>query len=469
MINSTYSQTYTYNYGTDTSSVAYYSEILPNGDIILLSDNFETYTDANSTLFEGPNSFGTGLIRISNGNIVWKKNYSTNAITGSSSVHLAGLLPTKKFLVLNDSSIILPFNTFYNYTSCDTQNTAITGTSYPAVYQINLSNGNTSNVKTFNEDSLCSYNNLLFLRPNSNNTYKNIFRNSRTKKTYLEIRDSSFNRLSLDTINHTFNINIPFENPFIQSIIPFNNNLISQSLDYIIIYDLSGNKLDSILKSPIGSNIMSFDDDWIVCLTSDYQTNKSILHTYNLNHNNWHQVTFPNIIITDVLVKDEQIYFVANNNNGAYLYRSDMDLTEVRFGNISLNRNVKINNVQINENNTYYVVVGTKDSIQADIRYPNKIYVQKGLISSISTKYTSISKIKLSRLKIFPNPVNTSLNIYFEDKTNFKEVKIISPLSKIVFNKTTQKSEIQIDVTDFSNGIYLIKVNNQIEKLIINH
>lgn len=469
MIKPSYCQTYTYNYGTDTSSVAYYSKILSNGDIILLSDNYETYSDANSTLFEGPNSFGTGLIRISNGAIVWKKSYSTNAIMGSSSAHLAGLLPTKKFLALNDSSIILPFNTFYNYTSCDTINTTITGTSYPSVYQINLNNGNSSNLKTFNEDNLCSYNNLLFLQPNSNNTYKDIFRNHRTKKTYLEIRDSSFNRLSLDTINHTFNINNPFENSFIQSLIPFNNNLISQSLDYIIIYDSLGNKIDSILKNSIGSKIMDFDNDWTVCLTSDYQINNSTLSTYNLNNNNWYQISFPNIIITDVLVKDEQIYFVANNNEATFIYTSDMEFTDLKYSCLNSNKNIKINNIQIDQNNTYFVAVGTIDSILANIRYPNKIYVQKGLISSINTNYTNINKIGDSKVKIFPNPVNTYLNLYFEDKSKIKDIKLISPLGKVVFNQSTKNSAIIINVNDFPNGIYLVKVNTQIEKLLINH
>jgi len=275
--------------------------------------------------------------------------------------------------------------------------------------------------------------------------------------------------LSLDTINHTFNINNPFENSFIQSLIPFNNNLISQSLDYIIIYDSLGNKIDSILKNSIGSKIMDFDNDWTVCLTSDYQINNSTLSTYNLNNNNWYQISFPNIIITDVLVKDEQIYFVANNNEGTFIYTSDMEFTDLKYSCLNSNKNIKINNIQIDQNNTYFVAVGTIDSILANIRYPNKIYVQKGLISSINTNYTNINKIDDSKVKIFPNPVNTYLNLYFEDKSKIKDIKLISPLGKVVFNQSTKNSAIIINVNDFPNGIYLVKVNTQIEKLLINH
>lgn len=73
------------------------------------------------------------------------------------------------------------------------------------------------------------------------------------------------------------------------------------------------------------------------------------------------------------------------------------------------------------------------------------------------------SNLETVILKLFPNPVETSL--YIETNLLIKNIRIYNTLGQVLKNISfnEEKGDISIDVTDFKSGIYFIKVSNDFE------
>ena len=68
--------------------------------------------------------------------------------------------------------------------------------------------------------------------------------------------------------------------------------------------------------------------------------------------------------------------------------------------------------------------------------------------------------------RIYPNPARSFVNINFENAEN-REIKITDISGKLVIAKTCTNQISRIDISKLSPGIYLININERIEKLII--
>ncbi len=83
--------------------------------------------------------------------------------------------------------------------------------------------------------------------------------------------------------------------------------------------------------------------------------------------------------------------------------------------------------------------------------------------------------IKMSEIKLFPNPTNTELNISISNIPADEKVRIIvtGVLGNLVYDKTFQSNEpIQVNTSTFAIGTYFIKVSsnsiNKIEEIQVN-
>jgi hypothetical protein len=74
-----------------------------------------------------------------------------------------------------------------------------------------------------------------------------------------------------------------------------------------------------------------------------------------------------------------------------------------------------------------------------------------------------------NQLKIFPNPSSTILNI--SSNISLQHISIYNLMEEIIFGATSDEREISIDVSNFSKGIYILKItgvkNTIMQKLII--
>jgi hypothetical protein len=62
---------------------------------------------------------------------------------------------------------------------------------------------------------------------------------------------------------------------------------------------------------------------------------------------------------------------------------------------------------------------------------------------------------------VYPNPSDGIFNITFDSSFNEAVVAIYDLMGRIVFEQSIKESEVQIDLSDRSKGIYLLKVNSQ--------
>ncbi len=84
---------------------------------------------------------------------------------------------------------------------------------------------------------------------------------------------------------------------------------------------------------------------------------------------------------------------------------------------------------------------------------------------------TSISKTENSGINIFPNPANDLLNITLPPATNPYLIEIFNINGKKVISKILKTDQNKIDISDLSEGIYMIKVYTKegpfVKKIII--
>jgi hypothetical protein len=61
--------------------------------------------------------------------------------------------------------------------------------------------------------------------------------------------------------------------------------------------------------------------------------------------------------------------------------------------------------------------------------------------------------------KLFPNPTSDQINVIFE-KPKKRNIQLIDILGNEVFKVENNKSSLQLDLSDYPKGIYMIKVTS---------
>lgn len=80
---------------------------------------------------------------------------------------------------------------------------------------------------------------------------------------------------------------------------------------------------------------------------------------------------------------------------------------------------------------------------------------------------TSISAEKKLETNLYPNPANDMLNINFKSNSGTTHISIINILGKEIFSANTIDNEIAIPTHEFSEGVYIVKINDVCHKFII--
>ena len=86
---------------------------------------------------------------------------------------------------------------------------------------------------------------------------------------------------------------------------------------------------------------------------------------------------------------------------------------------------------------------------------------------SLLNSFTNELKPQESQIKIYPNPTNQNLNIEYNLSANkWIAIKVYNPLGQLVFTKNNlpNSGSLQIDVSNFEEGIYFIDFNNEVKQ-----
>lgn len=79
---------------------------------------------------------------------------------------------------------------------------------------------------------------------------------------------------------------------------------------------------------------------------------------------------------------------------------------------------------------------------------------------------TSIEDEDLGQISVYPNPTNGMLNIYIEQPEQFEMIEVRNLNGQLIFTSNVQSNS-SIDMSDFSNGIYYVRLVSGIKT--INH
>lgn len=80
-----------------------------------------------------------------------------------------------------------------------------------------------------------------------------------------------------------------------------------------------------------------------------------------------------------------------------------------------------------------------------------------------------INNIKLNAINIYPNPAHNYIVITTKNKFEDKKIKILALTGKLIkcMNVEASQKNVRINIEDFQSGIYLVKIGERIEKLVV--
>lgn len=79
-------------------------------------------------------------------------------------------------------------------------------------------------------------------------------------------------------------------------------------------------------------------------------------------------------------------------------------------------------------------------------------------INNETASKASISKIAIGEQKLFPNPVNETLNLYLDDNSSISKIEIIDVTGKKHISKIISEKQTQIDMKSIASGFYFIRL-----------
>ncbi|MFT3920340.1 T9SS type A sorting domain-containing protein [Cloacibacterium sp.] len=88
------------------------------------------------------------------------------------------------------------------------------------------------------------------------------------------------------------------------------------------------------------------------------------------------------------------------------------------------------------------------------------IYKTTGLSSTLST-----TNVKQNSFALYPNPAKDFVTL--NNLTKGSEVSIIDMNGKLLFKTKAADTVLTINTSSFANGVYLVKVNNNVSKLVV--
>ncbi|TVZ56284.1 putative secreted protein (Por secretion system target) [Lutibacter sp. Hel_I_33_5] len=100
--------------------------------------------------------------------------------------------------------------------------------------------------------------------------------------------------------------------------------------------------------------------------------------------------------------------------------------------------------------------------------YKNSLYFAANYTGSgyDMWKYTpltlSVNKFDIEKVSVYPNPTDTTINISLQNNSSIKKVEIFNLMGqKSLSKKIDNQSIINLDVSNFSKGIYLLKIQGE--------
>jgi GH43 family beta-xylosidase len=118
----------------------------------------------------------------------------------------------------------------------------------------------------------------------------------------------------------------------------------------------------------------------------------------------------------------------------------------------------KISNIQLNQKGIYTAKYTDNNGCSSVQHFNIEV-----------TTVTGIDKIEPSNLiSVYPNPTNNELNIQLNSTADIQTVYLLNATGEIVLSQKIESIHFTLDVRNLSSGMYILKVGNNLHKVIIN-
>lgn len=192
-------------------------------------------------------------------------------------------------------------------------------------------------------------------------------------------------------------------------------NQIGKYVHYLVRFENVGtaNAMNVVLKNTIDAT--KFDIETLITLSSNYDF-------VTRKNGNKFEFIFENI----------NLPFDDENNDGYLVYK------------IKLKNDLTIGTTFTNQVNIYF-----------DFNFPILTNLESTTIQALN-----VNDVESNKISIHPNPTKGLLNVYSENLTNFK-TEVFDLVGKKVASFNNQS---QIDVSNLTSGVYLVKITNNLSK-----
>ncbi len=263
----------------------------------------------------------------------------------------------------------------------------------------------------------------------------------------------------------TLNVNAPTETP------PVN---IDDELGFVaIINPIPGDEFTSDNTFEYKQIVVgSFDPNDITCLQGNILPTTEIgdfLH-YVINFENVGTAPAENVVV-EVDVNDIQFDIstlrVLNTSHEVQT-RVENDKAKFIFEGINLAASGGHGNILIRIKSDQNLETGDTVMKMADIHFDYNFPIET---NTASTTYDNLSvgEFQLDEtIQLYPNPTQNKINI--NASTVIKSVQIFDVQGRIIMTKIADNSAVSLDLSQYANGVYLIKINREkgsvLEKVI---
>jgi Leucine-rich repeat (LRR) protein len=250
----------------------------------------------------------------------------------------------------------------------------------------------------------------------------------------------------------TLNVNSPMETPAVNIGDLFSFGV---SINPAINDETPPDNLFDYKQTVIGS----FDPNDITCLEGEIVSPNEIgkyLH-YNINFENTGTAAATFVVVKDVI--DEASYDMSSFQ---IIYAShEMQTTitdntvEFRFDNINLGPN-ELGNIIFKIKTQNSLTVGDSVSNQAEIFFDYNFPIVTN-VATTSFQILSVDEFdNEAAISVFPNPSKDLVT--FISKTKLKSIQVYDTMSRLVFETAMDASNHTLNVSDYSEGIYFLKL-----------
>tara|TARA_B100001750_G_scaffold242269_1_gene255374 strand:- start:3020 stop:5287 length:2268 start_codon:yes stop_codon:yes gene_type:complete len=116
-----------------------------------------------------------------------------------------------------------------------------------------------------------------------------------------------------------------------------------------------------------------------------------------------------------------------------------------------------------------HVIFGPQNTDMGFARIPNgtgSFVIQNHTFGYNNDNISFINILPDNDIQIYPNPTSEILNIKLNNKTNV-DLKVYNEIGKVVYFLNTKNQHIQLNVSDYKPGIYIVGIDNNYVKVII--